>query len=139
MAWKAQLVGKIREKDRLRINVRFFDDTNETSSTFIQEFIAGADTVSINWVRKQVFKKLQELETLEQTIGTLQEGDIVGLSDPTPTAEEVARATYIQKLNTFRHMQNGIQLGIFTGSEPQITSQKQWLVDNFQNAFIELL
>lgn len=143
--WKAQLITKTREQDRLKVTVRFFDDSDETGTSFAQDFLASADVGTLSWVKKQVQLKLQALTTLDQTIRSLPIGavaepdQIVPPVEVPPTAEGVAQKAYLKKLMTYRQMLKGIELGIFTGNETQIVNQKQWLVDNFQNGFIDLL
>ena len=139
MAWNAQLVGKTHEQDRLKVNVRFFNDTNEAGTSFVQEFVVSAEEGTLVWLRKQVYKKLAALTTLDQTLAVLPEGAIIGLPDDTPTAEQVAKTDYQTKLYTYKHALKGVEYGIFTGSEPQIVAQKQWLIDNFQNSYLDLL
>ena len=137
--WKAQLIAKVREQDRLKVNIRFFNDEDEAGTSFAQEFIASAEVGTLAWLKKQVHLKLQALTTLDQTVTSLPEGAVASHVDPVPTPQEVARAEFQTKLDIYRHMLNGVEYGIFTGNEAQITSQKQWLIDNFQNGFIDLL
>lgn len=136
--WNAQLVGKIREQDRLKVNVRFFNDADEIGTQFVQEFIASAEVGTIEWLKKQVHLKLQALTTLDQTVASLPEGAVASYVAPVPTAEEIARDLYITKLETYRHALKGVEYGILTGNETQITTLKQWLIDNFQDAYIKL-
>jgi hypothetical protein len=136
--WKAALIGKVRNEDQLRVKIQFFDDSDTTKS-FVQEFVTSADVGTLEWLKAQVKNKISSLTKLDATIATLPEGEVTIAADALPTPEEAARQLYQNKLYLYQHMQRGIQYGIFTGSETQVVSTKKWLVDNFQNEFIDLL
>jgi hypothetical protein len=137
--WKAQLVGKSRKQDGLQVDVRFFDDAKKESTEFVQEYTTNQSAGVPKWIQQQVFRRLAVLTAFDTALASLALGDIAGLPADAPTAEQNARTAYSNKLETYQRMLRGIEYGIFTGNETQITSTKQWLLDNWQNSFIDLL
>lgn len=138
--WVASVDSKMRDKDTLKVTVRFYDDADKAGTEFTKIFTASAFIADIEWLKRQVKGKLNELLKIEQVLASVSLGELDTTPvTPAPTAEQQAYDLYRTKLDRFRHMQNGVNLGIFTGQESEYATLKSWLQNNFQNAFLDLI
>lgn len=130
MAWTANLKSTARIDDQTRLVIEFTDGVKTVEKAYFFSSKQGLK----NLVQAEL-KRIEELNSFTDSLST----GSVDLTPDTPTQAELDRKEYANDLSTYRHMVSGVNLGLFTGQENQITNLKTKLINAFKTAYIDLL
>ena len=110
-------------------NIRILVDFNGTERAYIASSIEGLK----NAIRSDI-ERYQAAST-DYTKISLGEFDVSKITS-TPTQAEIDRQTYFEVLNKLRQMQELVDIGVFTGSETQITTLKTKVKNEFKTEYL---
>lgn len=137
--WTAKLLRKKRDGYRITL---FFEFTNGTD-TFVDELYFNY-TQNLDTIKRELYRRIQYLNSVDTLESDIASGTITPeapppvVVDPPPaiTPEEQAQEDYKLKVLQMRGIYNAIQYGVLTGTEPLITTVRNYLKNNFKPEYI---
>lgn len=123
-----------KHKGRIAIVVEYNDGTN----SWTEELTASA-SVNLDWLKAQVRQRIKSIADSYAFADSLVIDQVVDITEPVPTTAEVERAAWLKKYDKWLSMRRAIEAGILTGTENRITTQKQWLIDNWKNEYFDIV
>lgn len=132
MAWTAEVTGKNYVGGTLEVTVTYTDGKR----IFNDKLVSRSDQAP-DWLENEIKRRLTDLEGLDKLAAVIAPGPVVPGTKP-PVEEPTARDVYAAKLREFEAWLSALRQGVTTIDRPAFVTLKQWLLDNWQDNYIEL-
>lgn len=130
--WTAEVISKQIADGLLKVTVQFTDGT--TTFTDRYETRSGQDA---NWLKSNIQRRLNDLETLNQFAETIPIGNVdLEIESEVTIIEE--NSEYKLKLDEFGRYVEAIRKGIIAEDNTDFIACQKWLKDNFSPDVINL-
>jgi hypothetical protein len=131
--WNTQITSKQIIGDKLRINVNYFNGTQE----FDQEYFFAADNT--NDIDRVIGRKLRQLNEVSSLLAKVSEGEFTPKEIAEPVVvEDKDREKFIKTLADHQRYLRAIELGVIDINDSDYTANLNKLKTQYKKAFLEL-
>lgn len=131
--FSATIVNKIWKNGLLTVEIEY----NDGARMFHESLISRSEQAD-DWIEQAVKQRLAELDGLDKLATAVAIGPVVPGVKPQPTSEPTPREVYAAKLREFEAWLQALRQGVVTVDRKAFVDLKQWLLDNWQDEYLDL-
>lgn len=131
MAWTAQVVEKLKSNGQLQVVVEYANGAITFRDALVTRSGQGAA-----WLSDAVKRRLADLADVDTLKDAIPDGPVTVLPDVTPNA--TPKEIYERRYRRFEAYLGLMRQGIVAVDRPAFVTLKQWLTDNWDDAYLDI-
>jgi hypothetical protein len=131
MAWTARVVEKLKSNGQLQVVVEYAN-----GATTFREALVSRSKQDQDWLADAVKRRLADLADVDTLKDAIPDGPVAVLPDVKPNA--TPKEIYERKFRRFEAWLGLMRQGIVAVDRPAFVTLKQWLIDNWDDAYLDI-